>query len=168
MAVKTNTTNWSTTREVDVALPFYNNVREMVIMQRHTWDNLLYRDTKTFEYKPLLATSYKWVNDKTLVQNPQGVKFHNGASFSADDVVNLQPRVCKGFRCAHKAQRKLDRPGEKVDADTVRVYLKTFPAALEYVSGPMAIFPKDIWGTAKKNAKENRLWNRSANWNWSI
>ena len=24
----------------------------MVIMQRHTWDNLLYRDTKTFEYKP--------------------------------------------------------------------------------------------------------------------
>ena len=61
-----DTLNWSTTREVDVALPFYNNVREMVIMQRHTWDNLLYRDTKTFEYKPLLATSYKWVDDKTL------------------------------------------------------------------------------------------------------
>jgi peptide/nickel transport system substrate-binding protein len=62
----TDTLNWSTTREIDVALPYYNNVREMVILQRHTWDNLLYRDTKTFEYKPLLATSYKWVDNKTL------------------------------------------------------------------------------------------------------
>ena len=74
-----DTLNWSTTREVDVALPFYNNVREMVIMQRHTWDNLLYRDTKTFEYKPLLATSYKWVDDKTLEFNIRIVlKCYNG------------------------------------------------------------------------------------------
>jgi len=42
LAGKANDTlNWSTTREVDVALPYYNNVREMVILSRHTLDNLL-------------------------------------------------------------------------------------------------------------------------------
>ena len=157
MAGKANDTlNWSTTREVDVALPFYNNVREMVIMQRHTWDNLLYRDTKTFEYKPLLATSYKWVDDKTLeFKIRKGVKFHNGASFSADDVVKTYNHVsAKDSGVLTKRNVSWIDRAEKVDADTVRVYLKkTFPAALEYVSGPMAIFPKDIWATARKNAK---------------
>lgn len=151
-----DTLNWSTTREVDVALPFYNNVREMVIMQRHTWDNLLYRDTKTFEYKPLLATSFKWVNNKTLeFKIRKGVKFHNGASFSADDVVKTYNHVSsKDSGVLTKRNVSWIDHAEKVDADTVRVHLKkTFPAALEFVSGPMAIFPKDIWATARKDAK---------------
>lgn len=151
-----DTLNWSTTREMDVALPYYNNVREMVILQRHTWDNLLYRDTKTFEYKPLLATSYKWVDNKTLeFKIRKGVKFHNGASFGADDVVTTYNHVsAKDSGVLTKRNVSWIDRAEKVDADTVRVYLKkTFPAALEFVSGPLAIFPKDIWATAKKDAK---------------
>ncbi len=151
-----DTLYWSTTRDVDVALPYFNNVRETVILTRHTWDNLLYRDTKTFEYKPLLATSYKWVDNKTLeFQIRDGVKFHNGQPFSADDVVatyNLVSKPDSGVLTKRNVSW-IDH-AEKTGPNTVRVYLKnTFPAALEYVSGPMAIFPKDIWATAKKDAK---------------
>jgi len=157
LAGKANDTlNWSTTREVDVALPYYNNVREMVILSRHTWDNLLYRDTKTFEYRPLLATSYKWVDNKTLeFKIRSGIKFHNGADFSADDVVATYNHVSKPDSgvLTKRNVSWIDR-AEKTGPDTVRVYLKkTFPAALEFVAGPMAIFPKDIWATAKKDAK---------------
>jgi len=151
-----DTLNWSTTREVDVALPFYNNVREMVIVQRHVWDNLLYRDTKTFEYKPLLATSYKWVDNKTLeFEIRGGVKFHNGQPLTADDVVATYNHVSRpDSGVLTKRNVSWIDHAEKTGPNTVRVYLKnTFPAALEYVSGPMAIFPKDIWSTAKKDAK---------------
>jgi peptide/nickel transport system substrate-binding protein len=157
LAGKANDTlNWSTTREIDVALPYYNNVREMVILQRHTWDNLLYRDTKTFEYKPLLATSYKWVDSKTLeFKIRKGVKFHNGQTMTADDVVKTYNHVsAKDSGILTKRNANWIDRAEKTGPDTVRVYLKkTFPAALEYVSGPLAIFPKDIWATAKKDAK---------------
>jgi peptide/nickel transport system substrate-binding protein len=150
-----DTLTWSTPRQQDVALPYYNNMREMVILQRHTWDNLLYRDTKTFEYKPLLATSYKWIDNKTLeFQIRSGIKFHNGANFSADDVVATYNHVSaeKSGVLTKKNVSWIDR-AEKTGPNTVRVYLKkTFPAALEYVSGPMAIFPKDIWDTARKDA----------------
>ena len=152
----TDTLNWSTTREVDVALPYYNNVREMVILQRHTWDNLLYRDTKTFEYKPLLATSYKWVDNKTLeFKIRKGVKFHNGQEMTADDVVMTYNHVsAKDSGILTKRNANWIERAEKTGPDTVRVHLKnTFPAALEYVSGPLAIFPKDIWATAKNDAK---------------
>ena len=57
---------WAPDRDVDVALPYYNNVREMVIMSQLTWDSLIYRDTRTFEYKPQLATSWKWVDNVTI------------------------------------------------------------------------------------------------------
>ena len=152
----TDTLNWSTTREIDVALPYYNNVREMVILQRHTWDNLLYRDTKTYEYKPLLATSYKWVDNKTLeFKIRKGVKFHNGQTMTADDVVTTYNHVsAKDSGILTKRNASWIARAEKTGPDTVRVHLKkTFPAALEYVSGPLAIFPKNIWATAKKDAK---------------
>jgi peptide/nickel transport system substrate-binding protein len=151
-----DTLNWSTTREVDVALPYYNNVREMVILARHTWDNLLYRNTKTFEYEPALATSYKWVDSKTLeFKIRSGVKFHDGSDFSADDVVDTYNHVSRKDSGVLTRQNVswIDR-AEKIGTDTVRVHLtKTFPAALEFVAGPMAIFPSEIWATARNNAK---------------
>lgn len=151
-----DTLNWSTTREVDVALPYYNNVREMVILSRHTWDNLLYRDTKTFEYRPLLATSYKWVDSKTLeFKIRSGVKFHDGSDFTVDDAVATYNHVGKpDSGVMTKRNVSWIDHAEKTGPDTMRVHLvKTFPAALEYVAGPMAIFPKGIWATAKKNAQ---------------
>jgi peptide/nickel transport system substrate-binding protein len=48
---------------------------------------LIYRDPDINEYKGQLATSWKWIDDKTLkFELRQGVKFHNGAEFDADDI----------------------------------------------------------------------------------
>ena len=46
---------WSTTREVAVADPYFNNTRELVIMGNTVWDGLLFRNLKTGEYMQLLA-----------------------------------------------------------------------------------------------------------------
>ena len=55
----------------------------------HTaWDGLLFRDLDTGEFKPLLATGYKWVDNVTLEFDLRDdVVFHDGSSFDADDVV---------------------------------------------------------------------------------
>ena len=78
---------WSTDREINAPLPYYEQVREIVVMNHHTFDTLLYRDPKTNEYKPRLATSYKWADDVTMeFELRKGVAFHNGKKFGVDDV----------------------------------------------------------------------------------
>ncbi|TMJ29482.1 MAG: ABC transporter substrate-binding protein, partial [Alphaproteobacteria bacterium] len=73
---------------LDNADPYFNNVRIGVILSHQVWDTLIYRDPKTNEYKGQLATSWKWIDQKTLeLELRKGVKFHNGAEFDADDVV---------------------------------------------------------------------------------
>src|SRR5262249_39758708 len=53
-------------------------------MLEHIYDRLLDRDPKTFKPVPMLATSYKIVNDTTWEFTlRKGVKFHNGEPFTA-------------------------------------------------------------------------------------
>src|SRR5258708_19226421 len=67
---------------------YFNSDRGGVIIADHVWDGLIYRDPKTNEYRGDLATAWKWIDDKTLeLELRQGVKFHNGADFDADDEV---------------------------------------------------------------------------------
>jgi len=150
-----NTLNWSTTREIDVALPYYNNTRELVVIGRHAWDNLLFRDTKTFEYKPLLAKSYKWVDNVTMdFVLREDVKFHNGQPMTADDVVATFNHVSNpDSGVLTKKNVSWMKNAEKTGKYSLRLHLKKpFPAALEFLSGPLAIFPANIWATAKKDA----------------
>ncbi|MGE5252880.1 MAG: hypothetical protein ACM3N7_02870 [Planctomycetaceae bacterium] len=41
---------------------YFNTDRLGVVLCHHLWDSLLYRDYKTGEYKPNLATSWKFVD----------------------------------------------------------------------------------------------------------
>ena len=57
-------------------------------MAHEAWDTLVYRDPQTFKIVPALATKWKWQDPKTLdFTLRDGVKFHNGDAFGADDVV---------------------------------------------------------------------------------
>ena len=68
--------------------PYYNSQRTGLILSHTVQDMLVYRDPATFEIKPLLATEWKLVDDLTIdFTLRQGVKFHDGSAFSADDVV---------------------------------------------------------------------------------
>jgi peptide/nickel transport system substrate-binding protein len=123
---------------------YMNNVREGVILAHHIWSNLVYRNPKTNQYEGELATSWKWVDDRTLeFELRQGVKFHNGDAFSADDVVYTLSFISKPENKVVTQQNvNWIESAEKLGDYKVRIRTKTpFPAALEYLAGPVVIYP---------------------------
>ena len=127
---------------------YYNNVRIGVILAHHIWDHLVYRDPKTNQYKPSLATAWRWVDDRTLEFDlRKGVKFHNGEPFDADDVVYTLNFVSKPENKS-TTQQNVNWIAEavKVDQYKVRIKLrKAFPAALEYLAGPVVMYPNEYY-----------------------
>ncbi len=128
--------------------PYFNNVRIGVIVGALAWDTLIYRDPQTNEYRGQLAKSWTWVDDKTLdVELRQGVTFHNGEEFDADDVVYTMNYV------SNPANKVLNTTNvtwiagaEKVDKFKARIKLKApFPAAIEYLAGPVIIHPNEYY-----------------------
>ena len=103
--------------------PFFNNVRIGVIIGQHVWDTLIYRDPNSGEYKGQLATAWRQVDDKTLEFDlRQGVKFHNGEEFDADDVVYTLNFVSKPENkvVTQSNVNWIDR-AEKIDKYKVRI-----------------------------------------------
>ncbi len=157
LAGKSNDTLvWATDREADVALPYYNNIRELVIIAHAVWDTLVDRDTKTFRYGPSLATSWKWVDNTTIdFTLRKGVIFHDGSSFEADDVVGTLNHVSRADSgVLTKRNVSWIKGAQKLSKYKVRIHLKEpFPAAMEFISMALPIMPSEIWQTAKKDAK---------------
>ncbi len=143
--------NVAFTKELENVDSYFNSSREGVVMQRAVWDGLIYRDPATNEYKGNLATSWEWIDDTTLeFKLREGVTFHNGEAFNADDVVytvNFVADEANGV----KTQRNVNwmKSAEKIDDYTVRIYLKDkFPAAIEFLSGPVSIYPNEYYAEA--------------------
>lgn len=157
---KDDTLRWATGLSITSADPYYNSFREAVlIIGQMVWDGLVYRDPDTSEYKPLLAKGWTWVNPTTLdFDLRDDVKFHDGRTFSADDVVYTLNYVIK-------PENKVNNPSnvnwvklaEKIGPHKVRITTHTaFPAALEYLSGPVPIMPDKFWdeaGPSRLNVK---------------
>ena len=115
-AGKDNSLRVADDQVLDNADPYFNNVRIGVILSQQVWDTLIYRGPKSNEYKGQLATSWKWIDQKTLeLELRKGVKFHNGASFDADDV-DPEFRLQAGEQGDDAEQRRLDRSCGKARA----------------------------------------------------
>lgn len=128
--------------------PYFNNVRIGVILSYQVWDTLIYRDPKTNTYQPQLATAWKWIDEKTLeLELRQGVKFHNGEEFDADDVVYTLNYVLKPDAKVLAIQNvNWMQRAEKLDKYKVRIVAKQpFPAAIEYLAGPLVIHPNQYY-----------------------
>ena len=70
--------------------------REGLILARHVYDGLVYKEIGTGEFKGALAESWFRPDPITIeFKLRTGVKFHNGADFSADDVVTTLATVIK-------------------------------------------------------------------------
>lgn len=124
--------------------PYHNNLREGVILARQVWDSLIYRDPKSGAYLPMLATTWTWVDPATLdLDLRQGVTFHDGSPFSADDVVfTFNYVLSPEAKVVTKQNVEWMQSTEKLGDYKVRIHLKKpFPAALEYLAGPMPIYP---------------------------
>jgi peptide/nickel transport system substrate-binding protein len=145
---KDDTLRWASDREVENVDAYYNSAREGILIARYTWDTLLDRDVKTGEYKPLLAKSIRWVNDTTIdAELREGITFHNGEKFDADDVVFTFNYVTDP---ANKVVTTTNvgwiKNAEKLGTYKVRIHLKSpFPAAFEYLAGPTPIYPNEYY-----------------------
>ncbi len=124
---------------------YFQNSREGIIINRHIFDNLLFQDPVTGEFKGLLAQSYQVVDDQTFeFVIRKGVKFHDGTELTVDDVIGTIDFVTRPG--TGKIQSRpvdwIDR-AEKVGPDTVRIHAKqTTPLALLYLAADVPIYPK--------------------------
>lgn len=128
--------------------PFFNNVRIGVIIGQHVWDTLVYRDPNTNEYKGQLASGWRQIDERTTEFDlRQGIKFHNGEEFDADDVVYTLNFVGKAEnKVTTQSNVNWIEKAEKVDKYKVRVTTKgIFPPILEYLSGPVVIHPNEYY-----------------------
>ena len=139
--------------------PFFNNVRIGVIIGANVWDTLIYRDPTTNEYKGLLAKSWKHIDDRTIEFDlREGVKFHNGEEFDADSVVYTLNFVANADNKVITQQNvNWIEKAEKLGKYKVRLTTKkVFPAAIEYLAGPVVIHPAKYYqevGPKGMNAK---------------
>ena len=125
--------------------PYFNQLRTGVVISHQAWDGLVYRDPDTFQPKPLLATAWKLVDDRTIeFELRKGVRFHNGDAFSADDVVyTLNTVSAPDSKVSVPSNVNWIERAEKIDDFKVRVHLKRpQPAAFEYFSFVVPIWPK--------------------------
>ncbi len=135
-------------KELENVDRYFNTAREGIVFARHVYDNLLWRDPETYEYKGLLAKTFNWEGDNALViELRQGVTFHNGQEMTADDVVYtlnwvIDPK--NGVLTRNYVDWMKDV--EKLGPYKVRINLvKPFPAAFEFLSGANPIYPKDYY-----------------------
>ncbi len=125
--------------------PYYNQQRTGLILAHHGWDGLVHRDPESFTIKPLLATSWRYIDDTTLeFELRRGVTFHDGSPFTADDVVYTVETVLGDPHVSVPSNYAWIAGAEKLDSHRVRIRLKrVFPAAIEYVAMVLPILPRD-------------------------
>ncbi len=139
--------------------PFFNNVRIGVIIGANVWDTLVYRDATTNEYKGNLAKSWKQIDERTIEFDlREGIKFHNGEVFDADSVVYTLNFVADpANKVTTQANVNWIEKATKISPYKVRVTTKkVFPAAIEYLAGPVVIHPAKYYaevGPKGMNAK---------------
>ena len=96
----------------------------------------------------MLAKSWKALSDTVWqFELRQGVKFHNGEAFDADDVVYTLNWISNP-KNGVKVQRNVNwiKEARKVGPFTVDVEMKRpFPQAFEFLSGPITIYPNEYY-----------------------
>ncbi len=123
--------------------PYYNTQRNGIVLADLAWDGLLYRDPDTNIIGPALATAWRQVDETTLEFTLRdGVTFHNGDPFTADDVVYTFNALPTDKRVASPSNYAFLAGAEKIDALHVRVKLKKpFPPAINVIAAVMPIWP---------------------------
>lgn len=141
--------------------PYYEAHRESVLFTgMMIWDTLIYRDPETGEYKPLLAKSWTWVDNKTIdFELRKDVKFHDGIPFTAEDVVYTFNYVSDPkSKVSTQSNVNWIKNAEMLDKYRVRLNLvKPFPAAIEYLANLLPILPVDFFGEGGVAGGNGRL-----------
>ena len=124
--------------------PYHNTLRTGLVLAHQSWDTLIYRDPQTFQFKPLLATTWRQTDDLTweFTLRP-GVRFHDGSPFTAADVVYTVQSILADPALAVPGNFAYLAGAERIDDTHVRIKLRrVFPAALDYIAMVLPILPQ--------------------------
>jgi len=142
---KNDTLVWLTEFEPPTYDFYAQQQRIGVIIARHVWDTLVEQDPVTGEIRPHLATSIAYTDPTTIeVKLRQGVRFHNGDPFTADDVVYTITWQNDPNNKNVRTRSRTDwiRSAEKVDSHTVRLHLREpYAPAFAILSAYLPIYP---------------------------
>ena len=100
---------------------------ETVFESEAVMDNLIIFNEKDFKFEPLLAKSWKQIDDVTLEFHLRDdIKWHDGQPFTADDVVSTLNWITdpKTTTIRFKGNWEFIEKVEKIDAHTVRIISK--------------------------------------------
>ena len=151
---KDDTLVWITTFEPPTYNYYDQTLREGTILSRHIWDSLYWRDLETGEYVPHLATKIEYADPKTIdVTLREGVTFHNGEKFDADDVVYTLTMVNDPEnKMANRNPVRWISRVEKTGEYSVRLHLdEIFAPALEYLSTSVVMYPNEYYEKVGKD-----------------
>ncbi len=129
------TLRWSSQGDIATMDPYAHTESFTSNLHHHVYDPLVRRNRK-LEIEPALATSWQVVApDRWRFVLRQGVKFHNGNAFTADDVVASVTRLLDPTARARGNLANVVR-AEKVDDFTVDFVLNgPYPLLLNDLSG---------------------------------
>jgi len=100
--------------------PYKSSASATASLNEHLYEALVSRTNQK-----LLATSYGWTDDTTLVVNlREGVKFHNGADFTAEDVIYSSCRMM--YRVGGKKNMLTSAMGPVTDVVAIDDYTVAF------------------------------------------
>jgi len=145
---------WITTFEPPTYNYYDQTLREGTILSRHLWDSLFWRDLDTGEYVPHLATKIEFADPKTIdITLREGVTFHNGEKFDADDVVFTLTMVNDPEnKMANRNPVRWISKAEKTGEYSVRLTLdKIFAPAIEYLSTSVVMYPNEYYQEVGKD-----------------
>ena len=119
---------------------------------RWVHDTLIFFDERADKFRPLLAKSWKQVDSKTYdFELRQGLKFHDGSAFDADDVVyTINWMIDPKTRSRAKTSWTWIKSIEKLGSHKVRFHGKRPTSnALFKLAYTTPIYPSDVHGAYK-------------------
>lgn len=144
----TDTLNVAFENEIENLDSYKATGRTALVAARELYDGLLYKDEESGTLKPALAQSYKIIDDKTVdFELRRGVKFHDGTTMTADDVVyTLNLVSSKDYGARYQIAVNWIDHAEKTGDYSVRLIMKApNPIALEMLAGNLPIYPKHYY-----------------------
>lgn len=120
--------------------------REGLIIARHIYDGLLYKNLDTGDIVPALAESWEFTGPLTMEFTlREGVTFHDGTAFDADDVLGTLNTVIKpDYGTRYSISVDWIDSVEKIDDRKVRINMsKPFAGAVEMLADALPIYPSE-------------------------
>jgi peptide/nickel transport system substrate-binding protein len=112
---------------------------------RMLFNGLLQKNLKTGAFDPAIASSYRFVDDKTVeltIRND--IKFHDGSQLTIDDVLyTLRLVSSKDYKARFQNQVSWIASVDRAGNDAVRIHMANpYPLALEMLSENLPIYPR--------------------------